>query len=109
MDYHEISKLTVTKLREMAMEYEDIKGASGMTKEQLLPLLCEKMDIEYKEHDEVKSGVDKTALKRVVKDLKTKHAEAVQAGDRTQAKVLRRRLHHAKRRLRRSIVHIAPE
>ena len=32
MDLKELQKLTVTKLREMAMEYEDITDASGMTK-----------------------------------------------------------------------------
>ena len=42
MDLHELEKKTVNDLRDMAAKYEDIKGVSGLKKDQLLEILCEK-------------------------------------------------------------------
>ncbi len=104
MELKELEKLTVVKLREMTGEYEDIKGASAMTKEQLLNVLSEKLGIEREVHVEVVGGVDKTALKRRVKEFKAQAAAAAVNGDKAAARRLRRRAHHTKRKLRKSIV-----
>jgi hypothetical protein len=106
MELKELEKLTVTKLREMAGEYEDIKGASGMTKEQLLDLLCEKLGIDREVHHKVKAGVDRTALKKKLKEFKAQAAEASASGDKVMAQRFRRRAHHAKRRLRKAILDV---
>jgi hypothetical protein len=108
MDFHELSKLTVIKLREMAVQYEDIEGAAGMTKGQLVKLLCEKMGIDYHEHVAVAAGVDKSAIKHVIRGLKSKRTEALASGNRAQAKTLQRRIHHKRRKLRKSLIHIKP-
>ena len=104
MEFKELQKLTVVKLREMTGEYEDIKGASAMTKDQLLNVLCEKLGIQHEVHVEVVEGVDKTALKKRIKEFKTQAAAAAVNGDRAAARRLRRKAHHTKRKLRKSIV-----
>jgi hypothetical protein len=106
MELKELEKLTVVKLREMAAEYEDVKGASAMTKDQLLTLLCEKMGIDRHVHVEVARGVDKGALKKMVHQFKNQAAEARAGGDKAAARVFRRRAHHAKRKLRKSLVKV---
>ena len=104
MEFKELEKLTVVKLREMTREYEDIKGASAMTKEQLLNVLCEKLGIEREVHVKVVGGVDKTTLKKRIREFKTQAAAAAVNGDKAAARRLRRRAHHTKRKLRKSIV-----
>jgi hypothetical protein len=39
----ELEKLTATKLRELAHQYEEIKGASGLTKDQLIQAIVAAM------------------------------------------------------------------
>ena len=46
MDLHEIEHKTVNDLREMAKEYDDIEGASGLKKQELLEILCGKLGID---------------------------------------------------------------
>jgi RAB protein geranylgeranyltransferase component A len=43
MNYQDLEKMTVVKLREEASKLEDVKGVSGMKKEELIHLLCEKL------------------------------------------------------------------
>jgi hypothetical protein len=108
MDLKELQKLTVTKLREMAMEYEDITDASGMTKEQLQDVLCEKLGIEKEEVIEHKAGVDTTALKKKIKELKAQAQQAATSGDKVMAKRYRRQAHRANRTLKKSVIHKSP-
>jgi len=104
MELKELEKLTVTKLREMAMEYEDIEGASAMPKEKLIEILCDKLGIDREKKPKVAAGVDKTGLKKKIADLKELRAQAMTGGNRAAADQLRRRIHHAKRRTRKAVV-----
>jgi len=100
MDYKELSKLTVVKLRELAHQYEDIKGASGLHKEELIDVLCEKMSIE-RPHRVVKKGVGRRKLKADIRTLKKARDEAIASKDRQSLKRIRRKMHAQKRRLTR--------
>ncbi len=100
MDYNELSKLTVIKLREMAHQYEEIKAAGGMHKEELIDILCEKMGIE-KPHHVVKKGVGRRKLKADIRSLKKARDEAIAGKDHKTLRRIRRKLHMKKRRLTR--------
>lgn len=101
MDFQELSKLTVVKMREMAQEYPDIVGATGMEKEQLIDILCEKMDIE-KPHVEVKLDIDKGKIKREIKALKVERDKALEAKDHAELKRVRRKIHKLRHTLRKA-------
>jgi DUF438 domain-containing protein len=101
MDYHELEKTTVGNLREMAKEYPDVEGTSGMNKEQLIELLAQKLGIE-KPH-KVVVGIDKSEIKTTIKALKKVRDEALAEKDHKKLKTTRRELHRLRRKLRRAI------
>ena len=45
MELKDLEKMTVTKLREEVGKFEDVKGVSGMKKDQLIDVMCEKLEI----------------------------------------------------------------
>lgn len=100
MHYNELTKLTVVKLRELAHQFEEIKAASGMHKEELIDILCEKMGIEKPQHA-VKTGVGRRKLKAEIRSLKKARDEAIASKDSKTLKRIRRKLHTKKRRLTR--------
>jgi len=102
MDYHELAKNTVSRLREMAKEQlPDLKGVSGMKKEKLVDLLADKLGIE-KPH-KVVEGIDKAAIKARIREAKAARAAAIQARDAAKMKETREALHGLRRQLRRAI------
>ena len=98
--YEELSKKTIAELREIAkdVEHDAVKGFTQMNKEHLLPALCEALGIETHAHHDV-VGIDKAAVKRKIRALKSERQKAIDAGDRAQLKALRRRIHRLKRRI----------
>ena len=99
MDWHELEKLKVTDLREMAKEKLEIKGVSGMAKAKLVETLAEAMGIE-KPH-KVAEGTGKSQLKAQIKELKIKRNEALTGKDKQSLKATRRKIHRLRRQLRR--------
>jgi excinuclease UvrABC helicase subunit UvrB len=100
MDYHELAKTKVDRLREMAKEYPDVTAA-GLNKEQLIDLLCEKMSIE-KPH-KVATGVDKSGLKKQIRELKKERNAALEARDHEKLVATRAKIHRLRRQLRAAI------
>lgn len=100
MDYHELEKTTVVQLREMLKEYPDVKGASGMLKEQLVSALADRMGIE--EPHKVIVGIDKLQIKDQIRALKQERGQAREAKDRAKLKIVRRKIHRLRRRLRKA-------
>lgn len=100
-----LHKLTVTKLRQIAKEldYEELHGYRTMHKEQLLPALCHALGIEDHAHHEI-VGIDKTAVKARIRELKTQRDAAIAVHDSAELKRIRRRIHRLKRRLHRATV-----
>jgi hypothetical protein len=102
MDYQELEKMTVIKLREEAKKFPDVKGVSGMKKEELLRLLVEKLGIETPEKKKRPAGKprDKKALKGKITELRVERDAARAAKDSKRVTLLRRRIHSLKRRVR---------
>jgi hypothetical protein len=98
MDWHELHKKKVTQLRGMAQE-QGVTGTSGMNKDALVELLAEKLGIE-RPHLVVTDASAKKEAKARIKALKVERQAALEAGDHTELKRLRRTIHRQKRSLR---------
>ncbi len=101
MEFHELEHKTVNELREMAKEYEDVKGVVGLKKDQLLDILCEKLGIDR--HAHVPEGIGRRRLKARIRELRKKRDEALAARDRAALASVRREIKSRKRTLRREI------
>ena len=103
--FEELKKKTVAELREIAadMEHEAVQGHTQMHKDHLLKALCKALDIDVHEHH-VARDEHKTEIKAQIKDLKKKRDEAMEAHKKDELKVIRRKIHHLKRVLRKTAV-----
>ena len=102
MDYHELEKMTVNRLREEAKKFPDVKGLAGMKKEELVHILIERMGIVVpdKKKKSVPAPIDRPTLKARITELQTTKVAARAEHNRKTADLLRRRIHSLKRRLR---------
>jgi hypothetical protein len=101
MELKDLEKMTVVKLREEAHKFEDVKGAIGMSKEQLIDLLCDKYGIPKKQA--LPKGIGRRALKARIRQLHGQRGEVLGSGDQKRVRVHRRRLKSLRRRLRKVI------
>ena len=101
MELKDLLKMTVVKLREEAHKFEDIKGAIGMTKEQLIDILCDKHGIPKKKA--LPKGIGRHALKEKIRKMRARRDEVLGTGDRKKIVLHRRRLKSLRRRLRKVI------
>lgn len=97
MDLKTLEKMTVVKLREEAHKFDDIKGAVGMSKEQLIDILCQKYSIDRSHH--VREGIGRRALKGKIRELRGHRKEVLAGSDRTAIRRYRRRIKSLRRRL----------
>jgi hypothetical protein len=104
MELKDLEKMTVVKLREEAHKFEDLKGVSGMNKQQLIDVLCEKLDI-HRPHTEVE-GIDKPTIKGRLKALQAKRKQALADRDYATLADLRMRIKRYKRMIKKH-THIA--
>ena len=102
MDLKDLQKMTVTKLREEVGKFEDVKGISGMKKDQLIDTMCEKLDIHRPEKQVV--GIDKSVLKSRIRALKVKKAQAETEHDHEALADIRKRMKTYKRSIRKHTV-----
>jgi hypothetical protein len=105
--YHELKVKTVQELRDIAKtveQHDAVQGYSQMNKDHLLPALCKALGIDTHEHHAV-VGIDKSAIKAKMRDLKEKRAAALQSGDSDLLKSVRRQIHRLNRQIR---AHVAP-
>lgn len=96
MDKKALTKLTVPKLREEALKIEGLSGVHGMKRNELLDVLFEKFSIPM----ETRKKQDVSAIKKKIKELRTKKEEVRQAGDKKQLKILQKRIHSLRRATR---------
>jgi len=103
--YHDLKEKTVAQLREIAkdVDHEAVKGATQMNKDHLLKALCSALKIDMHEHHQV-VGVDKTAIKVKIRELKKKRDEILASQDRTQLHGVLHQIHRLKRTMRRAMV-----
>ena len=103
--YEELHGMTVAELKEIAkdIEHDALHGYTTMHKDHLVPALCQALGIESHAHHEV-VGIDKAAVKAKIRELKVQRDEAVAAHDHKQLKVIRRRIHHLKRKMHKATI-----
>jgi hypothetical protein len=103
--FHELKTKTVAQLREIAaeIEHEVLHGHTTMHKGDLVQALCTALGIEAHEHHDV-VGVDKRPLKKQIRGLKAERDAALEAGDHARLKLVRRRIHRLKRKIRKATV-----
>ena len=95
-----LEKMTAKELREVAMEIPEISGVHGMNKPELISAIKKARGIE----EEVTKKSDATVreIKKQIKELKLKHAAAIEADDKKMATVMRRRISRLKKKTRRA-------
>lgn len=97
MEYHDLQKTTVVKLRDMVTGYGDVKGATGLNKAQLIDLIADREGIS-KPH-KVVVGINKPLIKAELKTLRQQRDAAIEIHDRSELKRVRRKMHRVRRQL----------
>ena len=103
--YDELKHSTLAQLKEIAkeMDHEAVEGFTQMNKDHLLQALCEALGIEMHVHHEV-VGIDKSSIKKQIKELKVERDKALEAHDHKQLKDVRRQIKKLKHKIRRATV-----
>lgn len=102
--FEQLKHMTVSELRDIAKsnEHEALQGHTQLNKEHLLVALSKALGIKHEHHEVV--GVDKSAIKARIKEMKKKRDEALSAHDHAQLKVARRTIHRLKRQIHKATV-----
>ena len=103
MDYHDLAKMRVADLRELAKEKTQMTGVSGIHKEDLIDKLAEALGIE-KPHL-VAHLEGKAEIKKRLHALKAQRLEALAAKDKEKLVAVRKDL----KKIRRQLQHAAKE
>jgi hypothetical protein len=99
--YHELKEKTIQELRDIAKDvtHDAVQGFSQMNKEHLLPALCKALRVDMHDHHDVK-GIDKTAIKAKMRELKQARDAALAAHESDRLKAVRRHIHRLNRQIR---------
>jgi hypothetical protein len=102
MQWRELEKMTVLKLREEALKFPEIEGVHGKTKEQLMDELARILGIE-KPHVRFEEKIvhTKSDLKHKIQELKAERDKLIQAHDHKKLHEVRRQMHELKHTIRR--------
>jgi len=100
----ELKHKTLADLRDIAkgIEHDAVQGYTQMNKQHLIGALAKALGIQHEHHDVI--GVDKSAVKARIRELKTQREAALAAHDRAQLKMVRRTIHRLKRRIHKATV-----
>ena len=103
MERSELEEMTAPKLRELALEkYPEIKGVSGMKKEELVEaIIAEEVRLGLRPKEEAgRQPVQAKEWKQRIKALKAERAKALDTNDRALLRKSRVRIKRIKRILR---------
>lgn len=92
MDAKTLEKMTVSKLREEALKFDDLAGVHGMDKPTLIRILKKKFGIVDHRTDSEILVEQKHELKKKIRQLKAEKAQALEAKDQEKVAKLRKRL-----------------
>lgn len=103
MELQALQKMTVKKLREVALKYPDISGVHGMKKEELIEVLKVVFGI-VESADEAKARIaaEKSKIKADMKKFKDERDSALASKDNAKLKKARFHIKRLKRELRRA-------
>jgi hypothetical protein len=101
MDWKDLEKMTVLKLREEALKYPQIEGVHGKHKEQLMDEIAKVLGIE-KPHSHFADTVvhTKADLKHKIQELKIEREKLLVAQDHKKLHEVRREMHELKHTIR---------
>ena len=101
MDWKDLEKMTVLKLREEALKYPQIEGVHGKNKERLMHELAAIMGIE-RPHTHFTERVvsTKSDLKHRIHDLKIEREKLISSHDYQHLHDVRRQIHELKHTIR---------
>jgi hypothetical protein len=101
MEWKDLEKMTVVKLREEALKFPQIEGVHGKNKERLMDELSVILGIE-KPHVQFAEQVihTKTELKHKIHDLKVEREKLLAKHDQKQLHDVRRQIHELKHTIR---------
>jgi hypothetical protein len=101
MDWKDLEKMTVLKLREEALKYPQIEGVHGKHKEQLMDEIAKVLGIE-KPHSHFADTVvhTKADLKNKIQELKIEREKLLVAHDHKKLHDVRREMHELKHTIR---------
>jgi hypothetical protein len=101
MEWKDMEKMTVLKLREEALKFPQIESVHGKSKEQLMNELATMLDIE-KPHARLSENFvhTKSELKHRIHDLKAERDRVVQMHDHEKLHDIRRQMHELKHAIR---------
>ncbi len=94
-----LEKMTAKELREMALGLSGIEGVHAMKKEELIAAIRAAKGLP---HAQKKVILTTAELKKQIKELKLKKAEALEQGKRSEAALLRKQISRLKKRTRRA-------
>jgi len=101
MEWKDLDKMTVVKLREEALKYPQIEGVHGKSKDRLMDELATILGVE-KPHTQFSDKVvhTKSDLKHKIHDLKLEREKLVTAHDHEHLHEVRRQIHELKHTIR---------
>src|SRR5262245_33809731 len=101
MDWKDLEKMTVLKLREEALKYPQIEGVHGKNKEQLMIEISKALGIE-RPHAHFTDNVvhTKADLKQQIQDLKLEREKLLESHDHKALHMIRREIHERKHTIR---------
>jgi hypothetical protein len=101
MDWKDLEKMTVLKLREEALKYPQIEGVHGKHKEQLMDEIAKALGIE-RPHAHFADPIihTKSDLKQKIHELKIEREKLIQLHDYKKLQELRREMHALKHTIR---------
>jgi hypothetical protein len=93
-------KMTTPELKELAKGIEGVSGVHGMKKEELVEVLRKSKGIEAPTAK--KGDASMRILKKQIRSMKAKRFAAIEAHDRKQATIFRRKISRLKKKTRRA-------
>lgn len=103
--YEELKHQTVAQLREIAagIEHDAVTGYTQLNKELLITAICKALNIDTFIHHHAE-GINTSAVKSKIKELRIQRDEALAAHDHKKLKDVRREIHSLKVKLHRAAV-----
>lgn len=101
MEWRDLEKMTVLKLREEALKFPQIEGVHGKNKEQIMDELAQALGIEKPHAHFVEQVVhSKSDLKQKIHALRAERDSAVEKHDHRKLHEIRREMHELKHKIR---------